>query len=216
MALEVNAPRTASRKLSILSLACVLAALCVAQAATAQSGRRGTKKVSPAPAEAAPAARPDKPEPRITSLIVFGHDIPRKRSKEWLSNYADLVTKGITRGLNERPGLLLGVVKGGRLKREEAFERAKREQGAYVLWFGYSARPGLYDDYVSYIDYVVLKPQTAEILTEGRVFPNRPKTTADPGGIMRLPVPPRHSPPSIVTQLEDGGREIADRVRNKL
>ncbi len=73
---------------------------------------------------------------------------------------------------------------------------------------------GLYDETVEYIDYVVYKPQTAMVLVEGRVYPSKQKEFADPRGIMRLPRVRSRPIPSL--QLEAGGREIADRVRNKL
>jgi hypothetical protein len=127
------------------------------------------------------------------------------------------VVRAFTSELNGRPGLLMGVVNGGKMTRDEAVERARREQGAYVLWFGYSVKMvGLYDDTVEHIDYVVLRPQTADALTGGRVYPDEQKTHADPGGVMRLPTSRRRPRPNPKRQLEAGGREIADRVRNRL
>jgi hypothetical protein len=203
-----------AKTLKVIPLICLLAALCLAQAVPAQSGRRTVKKGSPVPEE--PAAQTDKPAPRITSLVVCGHDAT-KGMKEIASTNVSTVVKAFTSQLNARPGLLIGVVNGGKLKREEAVERAKRERGAYVLWFGYSMKMvGLYDETVEHIDYVVLQPETAETVTEGRVYPDRQKTHADPGGIMRLPTSRRRSRPIPFRQLEDGGRQIADLVRNKL
>lgn len=214
MQAERQAPPAPSKRPNLLLFVCLLAALCAPQAA-AQSGRRPTKKVPPVPAEPATAARPNEPAPRITSVIVCGHDITPGR-KEIVSTNVSTVVKALTSRLNARPGLLMGVVNGGKMTREEAVARAKREQGAYVLWFGYSVRMvGLFDDTVEHIDYVVLKPQTAEPLTGGRVHPDEQKTHADPGGIMRLPTSRRRSRPDPKLQLETGGREIADRVRNK-
>ena len=127
------------------------------------------------------------------------------------------MVKAFTSQLNGRPGLLMGVVNGGKMTREQAVERARRERGAYVLWFGYSMRMvGLFDHTVAHIDYVVLMPQTAEALTDGRVYPDEQKTHADPRAIMRLPTNRRRARPVPDRQLETGGREIADRVRNKL
>lgn len=96
-----------------------------------------------------------------------------------------------------------------------ARSRALSERGAYVLWFGYSIREyGLSDETVEYIDYVVYKPSSAEVLTGGRVYPSEQKGFAGPRGIMRLPRVRSRPIPSL--QLEAGGREIADRVRNRL
>jgi len=186
-----------------------MAALCLAPAAAAQSGR----KVKPAQVPSGPV-RPDRPAPRITSLVVCGHDIS-KGGKEFYSKNVSITVKAITAALEGRRGLLLGVLNGGKQTRKEAVARALSEQGAYVLWFGYSIRMvGLSDETVEYIDYVVYKPWSAEVLTEGRVYPSEQKEFADPRGIMRLPRVRSRPIPSL--QLEAGGREIADRVRNKL
>ena len=208
------APKLPPQSLKAVLFACALAALLVSHDAAAQSGRRTVKKVSPAPAES--GAQTDKPAPRITSVIVCGHDIS-KGTKEIVSTNVSTVVKAFTSQLNARPGLLMGVVNGGKLTREQAAERAKRERGAYVLWFGYSMKMwGLFDTTVEHIDYVVLMPQTAETLTDGRVYPDEQKTHADPRAIMRLPTSRRRARPDTNMQLETGGREIADRVRNKL
>lgn len=204
------------KKLIFLLLVCAAATPFAPHDAAAQSGRRTVKKVSPVPAEPAAGARTDKPAPRITSVIIGGHNVT-KGTKEIISTNVSTVVRAFTSRLNERPGLLMGVVNGGKMTREEAVERARREQGAYVLWFGYSMQMvGLFDDTVEHIDYVVLMPQTAETLVEGRVYPDRQKTHADPGGIMRLPTGRRRTRPDPKLQLETGGRELADRVRNKL
>ncbi|HEX7316853.1 MAG TPA: hypothetical protein VF297_23330 [Pyrinomonadaceae bacterium] len=198
-----------SKWLKVFLLACALTSLLPPNAAAAQSGR----KVKPKPPTSEPV-RPDKPAPRITSLVVCGHDISEGR-KEYYSKNVSTTVKAITEALNERRGLLLGVLNGGKQTRKEAVARALSEQGAYVLWFGYSIRPlGLSDETVEHIDYVVYKPWSAEILTEGRVYPSEQKEFADPRGIMRLPRVRSRPIPSL--QLEAGGREIADRVRNKL
>ncbi len=192
----------------------VLAALCLAHAAGAQSGRRGVKKTSPAPPA---AAQTDKPAGRITSVVIGGHDISTELKEQW-STSVSTVVKSFTARLGERPVPLLGVVNGGKMTRDEAHARARRETGAYVLWFGYSVRMvGLFDTTVEHIDYVVFMPQTAEVLTGGRVHPDVRRKTVDPGGVLRVPTSPRRRRVVDVNdQLETGGREIADRVRNRL
>lgn len=209
MPLAGFAPPLSLKRLHIFLLVCILTSLFLPHAAAAQSGR----KVKPTPAPSEPV-RPDRPAPRITSLVVCGHDIS-KGGKEFYSKNVSLMVKTITAALEERRGLLLGVLNGGKQTRKEAAARALSEQGAYVLWFGYSiGMVGLSDETVEYIDYVVYKPWSAEVLTEGRVYPNEQKEFADPRGIMRLPRSRSRPIPSL--QLEAGGREIADRVRSKL
>lgn len=202
------APPFSSKRLNAFLLACALTSLLLPNAAAAQSGRRA--KPTPTPSE---PVRPDRPAPRITSLVICGHEIS-KDGKEFYSKNVSLTVKAITAALNERRGLLLGVLNGGKQTRKEAAARALSEQGAYVLWFGYSIRMvGLSDETVEYIDYVVYKPWSAEVLTEGRVYPSQQKEFADPRGIMRLPRVRSRPIPSL--QLEAGGREIADRIRSK-
>lgn len=103
------------------------------------------------------------------------------------------------------------------MTKDQATERAKKATDAYVLWFGYrTALVGL-DFVIDYIDYVVLMPQTGNVLTQGRVDAAKQKGTADPGGILRLPrtnTNRRRPPDSRV--LERGGQEIADRIRGVL
>jgi hypothetical protein len=202
------APQLSSKTLKVLLFVCVLAALCLTPTGAAQSGR----KLKPAPPTSDPV-RPDRPAPRITSLVVCGHDIS-KGGKEIYSTNVSLTVKAITDALNERRGLLIGVLNGGKQTRKEAVARALSETGAYVLWFGYSTKMvGLSDETVEYIDYVVYKPQSAMVLVEGRVYPDEQKEFADPRGIMRLPRV--RARPITSEQLKAGGREVADRVWNK-
>ena len=83
------------------------------------------------------------------------------------------------------------------------------------MWFGYRSKLVGLDLVIDHIEYLVLKPQTASTLTEGRVYPAKQKTSADPGGIMRLTSGGRKKG-SNVRMLDRGGREIADRVRGIL
>lgn len=209
MTLARLAPLLLLKRPKVFLLACVLISLLLPNAAAAQSGR----KAKPAPTPSEPV-RPDRPATRITTLVICGHDIS-KGGKEFYSQNVSLTVKAITAALEERRGLLLGVLNGGKQTRKEAAARALSEQGAYVLWFGYSIKMvGLSDETVEHIDYVVYKPWSAEVLTEGRVYPSEQKEFADPRGIMRLPRSRSRPIPSL--QLEAGGREIADRVRSKL
>lgn len=209
MSLTKFSPQRSSKNFYVLLFACALTALLISGAAAAQSGRK--VKAAPPPSD---PVRPDKPVPRITTVVVCGHDVS-KGSNELYSRNVSLTVKSITTALGERRGPLVGVLNGGKQTRLEAVARAMRETGAYVLWFGYSTKlVGLSDETVEYIDYVVYKPQTGMVLTEGRVYPGVQKPYADPRGIMRLPT--SRARPIVSEQLKDGGREIADRVRNKL
>ncbi len=213
-----QAPAHSSERLKALLAACALAALCLAHAAAAQSGRRTANKVSPAPPPEASAEAPtDNPSTRISTVVIGGHEVDPE-TKEMYSTSVSRVVKACTARLKERRGPVLEIRNGGKMTRAEAVELAKRETGAYVLWFGYrTRRVDLFYDTVEYVDYVVLMPRTAQTLTEGRVYPDRQKKTVDPGGVLRVPSARRQErPPDTSRQLETGAREIADRVRNKL
>lgn len=184
--------------------------LCVTQMA-AQSGRR-PKTTSPPPTPVEQKTAPAE-SPRITSMIIGGHNID-PGTKEYWSTDVSTVAKGCTDRFKESPPLDLGINYGGKMTKTQAIERAKKEASSYVLWFGYRSKQVGLDFIVDYIDYMVLIPQTAKTLTEGRVYPAKQKTSADPGGIMRLPSRDRKG--SNNRLLEQGGREIADRVRDLL
>lgn len=214
---ERPAPALRPKRLRVLLLVCALSAFCLPHVA-AQSGRRTTSKVSPAPSpEASAAASSDNPSTRISAVVIGGHDVDPE-TKETYSNTVSHAVKACTARLKEHRGPTMNIRNGGKMTRAEAVELAKRETGAYVLWFGYrTRRVDLFYDTVEYMDYVVLMPKTAQTLTEGRVYPDRQKKTVDPGGVMRLPgVRRQERPPNAFRQLETGAREIADRVKNKL
>lgn len=222
MPLHRPAPAHSSKSLRALIAACALAAVCLAHAAAAQSGRRTANKVSPAPPPEAPAEAPteaptDNPSTRISAVVIGGHDVDPEM-KEAYSNNVSRVVKACTARLKEHRRPAMEIRNGGKMTRAEAVELAKRETGAYVLWFGYrTRRVDLFYDTVEYMDYVVLMPRTAQTLTEGRVYPDRQKKTVDPGGVMRVPgVRKQDRPPDTSRQLETGAREIADRVKNRL
>lgn len=197
------------QKLYVLLFVCALTSLFVPHNAGAQSGRK--VKAAPPPSV---NARPDKPAPRNSTVVVCGHDIS-KDGKEIYSNTVSLTVKAFTAAFNERRGPAVGVLNGGKQTQLEAIARARSETGAYVLWFGYSIKKyGISYETVEYIDYVVYKPQTAEPLTEGRIYPGVPKPYADPRGIMRLPRV--NTRPDTTQQLRDGAREIVGLVRDKL
>lgn len=201
-------------KISIrLLIVCSAVLLCLTDVA-AQSGRRTKKTTVSVPTPVNPQEGETKEEPkRITSIIIVGHDIDPDMKEVW-SNETSTAAKACTERLKEQPRFGLEIIYGGKLKKPEAFERAKKETTSYVLWFGYRSKLVGLDYVIDYIDYIVLLPQTAKTLTEGRVYPNKQKTTVDPGGIMRLPT--RTRPVANKDLLRVGGQQIADRIKGVL
>ena len=203
-----HGPAFSGEKQKRFLIFCMATALCLSQVARAQSGRRKDKQPSPSSADSQ-AVAPVK----MLSILVGGIDIDPDTKEVW-STYRGTIAKACIARLKERPGPALKVIDGGKMTRTEAFESAKRQTDAYVLWFGYRSTSGL-SERISYVDYRLLLPQTAEILTEGRVLPNLQKTTVDPGGVMRLPTIPGQRR-SISMQLDVAGRQVADHARAKL
>ena len=117
--------------------------------------------------------------------------------------------------LKERRGL--NVIKGGKMKRAEAMERATRETEAYVLWMEIKIRQiELFYTEVVVINYYVFTPKTAKVLIEGQLDPKRQEKKRI--GQVTIPQAPRRTHPAIRydDQLEEGGRAVADRIRGVL
>ena len=196
-----------------LLVICSAVLLCLADVA-AQSGRR-TKTSSSVPPPANTQQTPATEESsRMRSIVITGHDIDPDTKEIW-SNETSTVAEACSERLKQGKPLGLEIVYGGKMKKTQAAERAKQETNSYVLWFGYRSELVGLDFVIDYIEYVVFMPQTAKILTEGRVHPNQQKTTADPGRIIRLPTRTRRRQSNGVL-LEEGGRQIADRVKGVL
>ena len=199
-----------------------------AQAALAQSGRRPTRSASSTASTATPAtteakAGPDsvssatKPPTLISRLIVVG-DLVQSGSS--YSNDVDIAVDACVEELKKLQ--VIEAVGSGSRKKAAAMERAKSETDAYVLLleiklvdYVRTDRGGPYvDQYISCVDYYVFMPQTAKILTEGRVYPGRQDIKAGGGAVLRLPT--RNKRSSTIHELREIGRQVANRVRNKL
>ena len=205
-----------------LLAACAAAVLCFSQVALAQSGRRRSKSVAPPPPVAITEAVTEptidpatvKPPVPISSVIVVG-DLVQSGSS--YSNYVDKAVDACVEKLNERQ--VIEAKGSGSRKRAAAIERAKNETDAYVLWLEIKLadrvvtnRGAPYvEDYISCVDYYVFMPQTAKILTQGRVYPGQQDLKRN-GTVLRLPT--RNKPLPLSHELREIGKQVADRVRN--
>ena len=213
-------------RISPRSLACsplsgsALVALWILVASTgilAQSGRKlpdfGDKKSSP------PAAAPE-PAPAPTSssraekvpIVVTSHLADIMRSSSILNS---VVSDALIERLNE--GSLLSVTREQEMNRKEASDRAKGMSDGYVVWFELDAemdQPGsVGPQYNSqlYVSFVIYKPGTGKILTQGHVY-QRPVGTVGSG-----PLPtPTGGGTQIEYRLQRAGRETAERVLQAL
>lgn len=195
---------------------CAVAVLLFSHTALSQSGRRPKKSdptPAPPPVTTAPTIDPEpiKPPPIISSIIIVGDLIQEGKS---FSNWVDKAVDACVNRLKERP--VINAVGSGSMKRPAAVERAKKETNAYILWLGIRVedRNMWGDSTIPYIDFIIFMPETAKILMEGRVDPNKEEVIRIGGA--RVPTPKRRRPLDEIEQLEIGGRQVADLVRRKL
>lgn len=222
---EIHHLPSSGKRHKYLLLVCAVATLCFSQAALAQSGRRPPRSAAAAPAppvnvEAKAGAEVDpstvKPPVPISNVIVVGDLIQSG------SSYSNHVDKAVDGCVEELKKLQVIEPKGsGSRKRNAAIELAKNETDAYVLLLEIKlvdrvvtdSRGPYVEEYISCVDYFVFMPQTAKILTEGRVYPGVQDIRAGGGAVLRLPT--RSKRASITHELREVGRQVANRVRNK-
>lgn len=217
---ETHAPTSSGKRRERLLLVCAIVALCFSQAALAQSGRRpkGNPSAAVPPINVEAKAETDastvKPPVPISSVIVVG-DLVQSGSS--YSNYVDDAVDSCVEELKKLQAI---EAKGsGSRKRTAAMEQAKKETDAYVLWLEIKLQDrvrtdrGVYvEEYITCVNYYVFMPQTAKILTEGRVYPGTQDISAG-GAVLRLPT--RTSRTNVTRELREIGRQVANRVRNK-
>lgn len=220
---EIHTPPSSVNRHKYLFLVCAVATLCFAQTALAQSGRRPAKSASSAvPPVAAGAKAGAEIDPStvklpvpISNVIVVGDLIQSG------SSYSNHVDKAVDACVEELKKLQAIEPKGsGSRKRTAAIEMAKNETDAYVLLLEIKlvdrlvTDRGVYvEEYISRVDYYVFMPQTAKILTEGRVYPGVQDIKAGGGAVLRLPT--RNKRADVTLELREVGRQVANRVRNK-
>ena len=209
------------RQKYLLFVCAAVVALCFSQIALAQSGRRQKSSVPPPPppVSAEPTPEPEinlaavKPPAPISSVIVVGDLIQSGSSR---SNYVDQAVDACVERLKEHQ--VIEARGSGSRKRTAAMERAKNETEAYVLWLEINVDDNVRTDqgvyverYISSVNYYVFMPQTAEILTKGRVYPGSQDINRG-GVVLRLPTRNKRMP--LTYELRDIGRQVADRVRD--
>ena len=194
---------------------CVLAIFCFYQMTHAQSGRRVQKNSSTeqkSTTEAASAttetnAPADEIPVRISSLTVIGevqHDFAY-----YSSNTIDIALKELVRTLKSYTKSLSEITRGdGKTNYAEAKELAK-ESEAFVLWLGFSAKNDSYGKmYIDSIQYAVLIPKTAKVLTRGEIEPKQ-NSVLTTGGVLNLPKSRRRSSATALLEMKEGARQIA-------
>ncbi|HYO91053.1 MAG TPA: hypothetical protein VEQ40_05425, partial [Pyrinomonadaceae bacterium] len=177
------------------------------------SGRRQRKNApTPPPVtenktedEAKPKPPASKPAP-IATVIVGGDRF--SSSIYIVPAYVDAAVKACVDRLNDSSGL--EAISGGNMTRGMAIERAKKESGTHVLWLEVRVEDNSSDG-VS-INYIAFMPQTAKILTSGRVYLG--STSVGSGGVgIGMPSVTGRLP--LGYQMREAGKSVADRVRTK-
>lgn len=199
---------------------CVLLIFCFYQTNAAQSGRRTDKNAASsqpnAPIDSKSAetkketekeARDDETPVRISSMIVVGevqHNFPYYKSNE-----IDAALKELVRMLKSSPKSLSEITRGsGKTTYKQAKEQAQKETGAYVLWLGFLAKDDGYGNmYIESVQYAVLTPKTARVVTRGEIDPGENKVVTS-GGVLQLP-PARRTAATGIIQMRSGARQIA-------
>lgn len=220
MRCERKAPAFAAQKRIYILALSVAATVCLSQSVLAQSGRRIKRNPSTSQQTAQTEIKPETvTAPQATTpatavnAIIVGAEIVQDGYKVHTNEQNDAIKSCMER-LKERP--ILNVIKGGKMKRTEAMERAKLETEAYVLWMEIKTRHvELFYTEVVVINYYVFTPKTGKVLLEGQLDPKRQVKSI---GQVRIPQVPRRTHPAIryEDQLEEGGRAVADRIRSLL
>jgi hypothetical protein len=209
MQLESSVRALPLKKHGILLVVCAIAILCISQAVPAQSGRRRDKREASPPVMADEAVTERKPDPPATdkpapvATLIVGGD--RYGSSLYvLPGYVDEAVESCMKRFKNSG---LAVEPGGGMTRKEAIDRAKRQRDVHVLWLEIrveedgSDRPS--------IGYMVLTPQTAKVLTSGRVYLGSSRIGT---GSVGVSVPSINGRMPLEYQLREGGRSVADRV----
>ncbi|HEX8492519.1 MAG TPA: glycoside hydrolase family 16 protein [Pyrinomonadaceae bacterium] len=205
----------AENKTGRLLIACIISILCLLQATLAQSGRRQRKNASTPPpittdnktADDAQPKPPAKKSAPIATVIVGGD---RLGTSIYIPPvYVDMAVKSCVDRFEKSSGIE-AISGGGSMTRSMAKDRAKKESAAHVLWLELRVEDDGSNE-VS-ISYLVLTPQTAKILTSGRVYLG---SRSAGGGTVGVGVPSITGRLPLGYQIKEAGASVADRVKNK-
>jgi hypothetical protein len=203
-------------KLRCLLMVCGLLIICLSQAAHSQSGRRrNTGSPTPSPVtvqadtkeEVKPA--PAKPAP-IASLIVGGNSFGA--SMDIPSSYLDIAIDACIGRLKEAASL---AVSGGgsRMTRKDAIDDAKRQKEALVVWLEMKVDDPQRGANGIVIGFTIFAPQTGAVKGFGEVYLDSNRMGTGRVGV-GLPKVANRVPLEYL--MRDGGRNVADRVMQKL
>lgn len=182
--------------------------VCFIQIAAAQSGRHRNPKADPVEksvnsetktVENKPELEDKKTQVKISSLIVVGEI--QRNTNYYATGELDRALKEFVYYYELHKRTSPKITKEGKLKYNEAKERAEKETENYILWLGFVEEDDSYG-YVqlSSVQYAILSPNTAEIVTRGQLEPGQ-SNIGNPGGVLQLPKP-------------SGRQDVKDQLRN--
>jgi len=187
--------------------------LVVSIAAAGQSGRKlpdwGEKKTSPPPAAPEPTPTPSTRHDK-TPLVITSHLAD-------IIGGSSILTREVSDALIERlnEAGVFSVTRDQEMNRKEASDRAKGLSDGFVVWFqletGLDQVGGVGPNYDSqlYVSYIIYKPVTGKVLSQGHVY----QRAYSPGG---GPLPTPTGGTQIEYRLRRAGRETAERVLQAL
>jgi hypothetical protein len=202
-----------SLKRYFLFASVALVLFCFVQMAHAQSGRRS--KTAPSPPT--PIAEEPKTEPTATSesnakseartSVIVGKD-KFATTNFALDSYASYALQACIDRINETKSL---EARGGSdMSRKDAIDRAKKGDAYVLLLEVRDEQDGQGDISINYSLYI---PETAKVLTSGYIYLGT-KSVGKGGVGVGVPSVSRQMP--LQYQMKAGGREIGDKVVNKI
>ncbi len=196
-------------------LGCIIYILLICSVGQGQSGRRSPKPASPSPS-ALPSSESETPLPKSKSaqpqqkLIIGMDELGRS------INIPQYMSEAVWNGFLERfRGVLsISISTDQNMNRKEATNRAKKETDSFVILLkleadtmGASTDMGQVSPDQLVVSYVIFSPVTGKTKGQGQVYARSSRGVL--GG--RLP-----TSRSVERQLQEAGREAADRVMSAL
>lgn len=203
--------RCSKKTCRIFWLFCVLTIFCFYQTTAAQSGRRpknnpsSVEQIAPSASKQTDTETKSEESDAISSLTVVGE--VQHNFNYYKSNNLDIALKEFIRFLKFSSKSVPQLTKGGKMNYSEAKKQAEKETDVFILWLGFSAKDDGYGNmYIDAVQYAVIKPKTAKVLTRGQVEPGQNRI-GNPGGVLQVPTVRRRT--SALSEMKNGARQIA-------
>jgi hypothetical protein len=186
----------------------VAAILCFYQTTAAQSGRKPKKdsvsieQKTPLESNRTESEETDAPV-KISSLKIVGevqHNFDYYKSNDLDAAVKEFISfsKFISKSVPE-------MTKGGKMTYSEAKKQAEKETETFTLWLGFSAKDDGYGNmFIESVQYAVIQPKTAKILTRGEVKPGQNQID-----MTQIPTVRRRHRAGSLSEIKNSVRQIA-------